>query len=57
MFIKLCPRCGQNKGINFYIRIESPDGKPLHAICKECRDSLFTKNKGFKIIESYEVEN
>ena len=38
MFAKLCSRCGQNKGINYYINLETDDGKPYHNICKDCRN-------------------
>jgi len=46
MLIKLCPRCRQNKGINYYCK---NDGKGWHTICKECRDALF-KNQPPSII-------
>jgi hypothetical protein len=40
MLTKFCSRCGQNKGINYYIRLETEDGKPYHKICKDCRQGL-----------------
>jgi NADH pyrophosphatase NudC (nudix superfamily) len=46
MLTKHCPRCGQNKGINYYYKI---DGKGWHTVCSECRDALF-KNQPPSII-------
>jgi hypothetical protein len=40
MLTRICPRCGQNKGINYYIRIETDDGKPYYNVCKDCRQEL-----------------
>ena len=46
MLSKLCPRCRQNKGINYYLK---NDEKGWLTICKECRDALF-KNQPLSII-------
>ena len=34
----LCHRCDQNKGINYYIKLETEDRKPYYKICKDCRE-------------------
>jgi hypothetical protein len=46
MINKLCPRCRQIQGINYFYK---NDRKECHTICKEYRDALF-KNQPPTII-------
>jgi len=34
-----------NLGINYYIRLESEDGRPLYDVCSECRGSAMNIKK------------
>jgi hypothetical protein len=45
MFSKQCSRCGQNKGITYFIR---KDGKGNHSLCKECRNAVFYNKSPFE---------
>ena len=45
MLVKLCSRCGQNKGLNYFLR---QDGKGMHSLCKECRIALFYNKSPFE---------
>lgn len=48
MFIKQCPKCGRKLGINYYVRLETDDGRPLYNICSNCRENAIKKGcKGF----------
>lgn len=44
MFMKLCPRCGHNCGINYFVKLDG-EGGGFHTICKDCREALFQNNK------------
>jgi hypothetical protein len=45
MFLKQCPQCGQNKGINYFYR---RDGNGTYNVCKDCREALFNNKSPFE---------